>query len=334
MDFRLEDANGGFSSEQEALDLHKAMTADAITGAQTWNTPTTGSGLKYESLDSTVKYLAGELEQMKLYRDLPKLKIYNTIHEFNQQSKFSQGRSAGLVEGEVPYENNSEYIRRNANTKYIGELRRVTDVMLQVQTIQGTGENLVRQQVEDGVKAITERLNYITAKGNSNVVPTEFDGFGQLHYNSVLGSISPTPALYYDTKINKSLIDLRGDFLAESDLQDSATSLVQNGKGSGRNMKLYAPSTVFTGMVNNLSNTKFVNIGLIQSQTGLLGQAPKGMLTVEGTIDFVSDIFLAKNPARYTTDPATAQNAPIAPTTPVLTITASDTGTKFSGVQW
>lgn len=328
-DFRLEDAN--ITSESAAADLMKAMTADQVAGQQTWNTGTTGSGLKYESLDSTVKYLAGELEQMKLYRDLPKKKIFNTVHEFAQQSNFSQGRSAGLLEGEVPYENNSEYIRRVATTAYLGETRKVTDVMLQVNTILGSGEELVRQQVEDGIKSLTGRLNYVTANGNKNVVPTEFDGFGQMHYLGALGTISPTPTTYFDTRVNRALFDLRGNFLSESDLQDGATSLVQYGKGSGRNMRIYAPSTVFTGMVNNLTNTKFVNIGVTQSQTGYLGQAPSGMITTEGMIDFVSDIFLAKNPARYTTDPAQHANAPLTPTTPTIAAVADAAFTKFGG---
>lgn len=330
-DFRLEDG-GLANSANEALDLYKAMTADQVAGQQTWNSATTGAGLKYESLDQTIKFLAGELAQMKLYRDLPKKSIFNTVHEFAQQTQFSQGRSSGLLEGEVPYENNSEYIRRVATTSYIGELRRVTDIMLQVNTIQGTGESLVRSQVEDGVKALTQRLNYITARGSRKVVPTEFDGFGELHYNGVLGSIAPTPASYFDTRINTSLLDLRNDFLAESDLQDATTSLVQNGKGSGVNLKVYAPSTVFTGMINNLSNTKFVNIGVIQSQTGMLGQAPKGMHTAEGDITFVSDIFLAKNPARFTAGSvATNTNAPLTPITPAITIASADAGSRFSG---
>jgi hypothetical protein len=320
MDFRYDDA-----SEQKAFtDLEKAVTADTITGAQTWGLGTTGSSLKYESLKNTIVNLSIQLDMIKLYRDMPKKKIYNTVHEFAQQTKNNTTRSAGLLEGEVPYINNSEYVRRAVTTAYVGELRQVTDIALQTAMLQGTGDAILAQEVENGVVTLHERLNQLVARGNKDVVPTEFNGINALHSDLAYWA---SMNAYYDSSF---VIDKRNAYMSEPDINDAMRALVQDGKGNPRNVRLYTTPSVLTNYTNNLANTKFVNIGVSGSQTADTGQQVSGFLSTMGRVPFHWDIALDKQPARYTTDLATSDKAPLAPTTPTIA-TVADTQTRFAG---
>lgn len=312
------------SDAQAFSDLEKAVTAEQVTGAQTWGSAYNGANLKYESLEKTIKKLTIKMESIKLYRDIPKKGIFNTVHEFVQETSFSTTRSAGLVEGEVPFANNSEYVRRAITTSYTGELRQITDIAQQVNTIAGNGNAQFEREVNNGVLSLTRRLNQLTAYGSKAVVPTEFDGFGALHSDLAYWST-------LDNYMNQScLVDLRNTYLTNDNLNDGVQALVEDGNGTGIDMRLYTSFGVIAKYTESLVNTFMVNVGQVGSQTANTGQRVKGFESAGGTVDFHWDTSLKKKVSRKITDPFTHVNAPVIPNTPTIAAVA-DPLTKFAG---
>lgn len=313
----------GLSNEQAVADLQKAVTAEQVSGFQTTNTGYTGASLKMESLDKTIKKLTLQMESIKLYRDISKLPITNTVHQFAQELSFSTVRSTGLIEGEIPYENNSEYIQRAITTSYVGELRRISDIALSVNTIAGQGAKLFEREIDNGVLALTRRLNQLTARGNKSVVPTEFDGFNSLHADLTYWS---TLSNYFN---QTCVIDLRNDYLKNPDLNDGAKSIIEDGNGTGIGLRLYTSFGVISKYTEQLTNTFFVNVGQLNSQTSNTGQRVNGFESTGGTIQFHWDISLKKNSPRRVGQPAQNAKAPLTPTTPTRAV-VTDTETRFA----
>lgn len=313
----------GLSNEQAIADLQKAVTAEQVSGLQTTGVGYTGASLKLESLDKTIKKLTIKMESIKLYRDMPKMQIFNTVHQFVQETSFSTVRSTGLIEGEVPYENNSEYVQRAITTSYVGEMRRISDVAMEVNTIAGRGQQLYQRAIDDGVMALTRQLNKLTARGNKAVIPTEFDGFNALHNDLA----------YWGTLQNyfnqTCVIDLRNDYLKNPDLNDGAKAIIEDGNGTGIALRLYTTFGVISKYTEQLTNTFFVNVGQINSQTANTGQRVNGFESTGGTIRFDYDITLKKNDARRVGQPAQNAKSPLAPTTPTRAF-VNDAETRFA----
>lgn len=68
-------------------DILKAMEAGLMTGMQYDNMLNNGGGLKPESLDYVLKNLENRLDQLVFWNEMPRQKIENTVHQYNQLFK-------------------------------------------------------------------------------------------------------------------------------------------------------------------------------------------------------------------------------------------------------
>jgi len=115
------------SPESQVNDLKKALEAGEITGRETNNlTTASGSPLKVESLDRTLKLITFRESEIVLWKKIPKLAAYNTVEEYNQLTNYGADRGGFITEGELPVEEDSTYVRRSQLVKFMGVTKSVT----------------------------------------------------------------------------------------------------------------------------------------------------------------------------------------------------------------
>ena len=168
--------NGYGVSTQENVDaLNKALQAGQITGRDTADSfDASGSPLKVESLEKTLKHLTFRESDITFWKDIPKKPAYNTVVEFNQQVSYGQDRGGFYNEGELPDEEDSVYVRRAQFTKYLGVTKSVTHQMTLVNTMVG---NQIQKAIKDGTLWILRKLDQSLFFGNDKLVSLEFNGF-------------------------------------------------------------------------------------------------------------------------------------------------------------
>lgn len=318
------DGEGGFNfssaSQEELAELSKALEAGDITGRETTNlTSASGSPLKVESLDKTLKLLTFKKSDIVLWKKIPQQKAYNTVEEFNQLDSYGDDRGGFVLEGELPQEEDSTYIRRAQLVKFLGVVKSVTHVMTLTNSMIA---DTIKQETENGSMWILRKLNRSLAFGNSTVIPQEFNGVYHQHerhdgVNYYLGSL----ANYVN---GDTVIDMRGKILTESAVEDAAEQIVEN---FGFGTDLFAPPKVFSNYTKQAYGNKYITPGT-NAQTSKLGQRVPGQITNFGEIDFNYDIFLANKGKVLAGVGATHPKAPSAPTVSAAAV-ASDSLSKF-----
>ena len=124
----------GTATQQEVTELRKALEAGSDL-----NNPGTGAGvgfpLRIESLERTLKVVTYRLDDVRLWRAIPKLPAFNTVEEFNKLQSYSDNDVGGFIaEGDLPEEESATYSREYTVIKFAGVRRRVTHVMTLVKS--------------------------------------------------------------------------------------------------------------------------------------------------------------------------------------------------------
>ena len=305
---------GSTASEAEII---KAMQAGQITGRDTTGLPLTAEPLKAESLETTLKLLEFRQKDVKLWNSIPKLVAYNTVEEYLQLSSYGTQRGGFYNEGELPEVEDSTYIRRAEHVKYTGVTGEVT---LQAQMTRNFFD-VYQKEIENKMMYITRLLNKSIVKADSTIIPQEFNSLFKQHAS--IGNTSeflyPSFESYYNSGV---VIDLRGKSLKQEDVETGSTQVDLN---YGNVDTLFTTTTV----ISQLSKDYYKDQRIIQNADsaykGIIGTVPKAISTTIGDVALMTDKFLAHDPLRYVSTPATTTKAPAAPiadgTTPVALVT-------------
>ena len=314
----------GVSGQEELNQLQKALEAGNITGRETTNsTSASGSPLKVESLDSTLKLLTFKKSDIVVWQKVPKLKAYNTVEEFNQQESYGADRGGFILEGELPQEEDSVYVRRAQLVKFLGVVKSVSHVLTTVNTMVG---NVINKEAQNGSLWILRKLNRSLVYGNSTVIPQEFNGFYHQHARHDGATYADGNLANY---INSDVvIDMRGKRLTESAIEDAAETITTN---FGIPTDLFATPKVISNYTKQEYGQKFIVPGQA-SQMANMGRTVKGQETNYGTINFNRDIFLRQPAAKSSGAAATHPKAPAAVTGLTGAVVASDAESKFAAV--
>lgn len=309
----------GGSSMQELNQLNKALEAGQITGRETTDlSSASGAPLKVESLDKTLKHLTFKESDIVLWKNVPKKSAYNTVEEYNQLVDYGQQRGGFYNEGELPNEEDSQYIRRAQLVKFMGVVKSVTHPMTLVNTHVG---NAIEREVKNGTMWILRQLNRSLYFGDETLVPQEFNGFLAQHQkNSGYATLDD----YFDSEV---VIDAKGFALSEDMIEDSANGIIQN---FGLGNQLFAPPKVLSNFVKNFYGNKFINPNTNQTSAGVMGQRVQAFDSQFGRIGLNWDIFFNKKPMRKVNFSGTAPNMqPNAPTAVSVTPVATDASSKW-----
>ena len=316
--------NGNLS--QDKIDsLVKAMSAGEQTGRDLTGQDTSGSALKLESLDPTLKVITNTDKHIKFWKLLPKEKAYNTVQEFNQLKDY--GLDVGIFngEGETPQFNDSIYVRNSRLVKYMGVSGEVTDpyTLVNVQ-----GGNQLAKEVYNKSQFLIRAVDKALPIGDSSLVSSQFDGYFKQHYDGIVG----TGGTLDDYANSSNVIDLRGEALTETALEDATSAVVNDGYGEVS--QIVANPTVFNNFAKRFLDAKRV---MVNNPTGavtdaVMGQRVSKIATQFGNLDMVDDIFFDRQTYKMYNSAATNAKAPAKPikdgSTPIAVVT--DTNTKFT----
>lgn len=167
-------AVSGMLEDIDAAEILKAMEAGLKTGMQYDNQISNGGGLKVESLDSVLKVLGNRLNQLVVLNEMPKHKIDNTVHQYNQLYKYGEEVGIFNMEGETPEETDSQYIRKSVITKFMGVTGQVTHPAMLAKL--AGGMNMYTKEVQNKTILLQTILDQRLIDADSAAVPEQFDG--------------------------------------------------------------------------------------------------------------------------------------------------------------
>lgn len=315
-------ANGngfGIGSQGAVDDLNKALQAGQITGRDTTDRfDASGSPLKVESLEKTLKHLTFRESDITFWKDIPKKPAYNTVVEYNQQSSYGRDHGAFNLEGELPEEADSVYTRRAQFVKYLGTTRSVTHQMTLVNSVVG---NIIQQTIKDGTLWILRHLDEALFFGNSKTSNNiEFDGFLTQHQYS---DVWLDRADYFNSE---HVIDMKGQALTEEAIERAANTIVEN---YALATTLYAPPSVLSGFVKQFYGNKFIMPNTAGLTNGVMGQRVQKFESQFGPIDLKQDVFFKKRAGKTAASEATSDKAPQVPTVTTTAVAAGAANSKW-----
>lgn len=312
-------------SSAEVNELSKALEAGHSTGTQTWdgNGDTNGSPLKVESLEKNLKVLTFSESDIKMWKRIPKAPAFNTVEEYLQLDSYGADRGGFNNEGELPEEEDSNYIRKAELVKFLGVTRSVTHPMTLVKNYIG---NAVQKEVTNGIQWILRKADKALFRADSTIVSQEFNGLYTQHYRN--GGYANLDAYQ---KNNSLVIDLRGKRLGEGEIEDGCLEIIRN---FGHANLLVGPPSILSNFVKNFHESKLIQPNTAALTNGIMGQAVNTFQSQFGKIELDYDIFGAKNAPKLLTAPSGSAKAPAAPvagttTTPVSALSqfaAGDAG--------
>ncbi len=313
---------GGNTSVEDLENINKALAAGSITGRDTTNlTTASGSPLKVESLEKTLKVITYGENEMTMWKSIPKAPAFNTVEEYNQLTDYGQDRGGFNNEGELPVEEDATYVRRAQLIKFLGTTRSVTHPMTLVNTMIGSA---IDRESKNGTLWILRKLDKALYTGNSTIVPQEFNGLLTQHaQNDQFLSVN-------DYMTSPQVIDLRGATMGEAFFETGSETIVEN---FGLGNQFYAPPKVLSDFVKNFYGNKFIQPNTEALSNGKMGQRVKTFESNFGDIGLNHDIFFNQAATKRSGAAATSLNAPAAPTTTnddtAVTPVATDTLGKW-----
>lgn len=316
-----------------ANDILKAMEAGLQTGMQYNNQINNGGGLKVESLDSVLKILGNRLNQLVYLMEMPKHKINNNVHQYNQLYKYGENIGIFNTEGETPEETDSQYRRKSIITKFMGVTGQVTHPAMLAKL--AGGMNMYTKEVENKTILLQTLIDTALVSADSTCVPEQFDGIFRQHMLGVnemdAGTAEgKTSEQLLDTYFGSpTVIDAQNHVLDDNLIQDAANVIVN--VYNGYIDRIISNPIVFNDYVKLFHESKRVIVGLAASVTGAtMGQSVNNVTTQFGKIDIKNDRFFdERKPIRLSTT-ATSPKAPVAPVADTaIKVNANDTKTNF-----
>lgn len=332
--YNTNDASGAnLLDEISAKDILKAMEAGLQTGMQYNNQINNGGGLKVESLDSTLKILGNRLNQLVYLMEMPKHKIDNTVHQYNQLYKYGEEVGIFNTEGETPEETDSQYRRKSIITKFMGVTGQVTHPAMLARL--AGGMNMYTKEVENKTILLQTILDARLVDADSTCVPEQFDGVFRQHMlgvNEMDGGTAEgkTSEQLLDNYFNSpAVIDAQNQVLNDNLIQDAANVVVN--VYNGYIDRIISNPIVFNNYVKLFHESKRVIVGLAASVTGAtMGQSVNDVTTQFGKINIKNDRFFDERKPITVGKQATSPKAPVIPVVKtVIKVNDNDTKTNF-----
>lgn len=306
-----------FGGSNNVADVLKAMEAGLQTGMQYNDQINNGGGLKIESLDAYIKVLANRLNQLVFYNEMPKQRIENTVHQYNQLYKYGEDVGIFNREGETPEETDTQYIRKSVIAKFMGLTGQVTDPAMLAKL--AGGMNMYTREVQNKTTLLLTLIDANLTSADSTCVEEEFDGIFRQHMMGVASAdrgstegMSTEQILdaYYGSA---AVIDAQGDILTDALVEDAADAVVN--VYNGYIDRIVSAPVVFNNYVKKFHESKRVVVGMANSVVGAtMGQSVNNIVTQFGSVAVKNDKFFdVRKPIKRT---ATA-TSPKAPATPV-----------------
>lgn len=278
----------GNSSMQDLNDLRKALSAGYQVSSQTG-----GGALRVQSLESSLKVLTNTQRHYKFWQEVPKLPAYSTVEEFNVLNQYGPDTGGFNFEGVLPEQDDTQYTRQVALTKFLGTTRQVTHPLTLVRPAHG---DVIALENQNGILWILRRLESAFFYGNSTLMFNNAEG---AEFNGIQQQIS-----------SNNVIDMLGNPLSEEVIEESASIVAQN---------FGTPTHCFLGFraMSDFSKTVFSKERFLPQQAsidsnGNVGYFIQSINTQFGPIGLRPDVFITTTPAEGQIS-GLSPNAPVAP---------------------
>lgn len=264
-------ANSGLATVATVDELRKALTSGYATDVSTLSG---GSALRIQSLDRTMQAIIQTNENFRLFNALSKMSAGGPVDEWTEQTSVGgfPGGSTNTETGVInPF--TGTYNRRVGFVKYLMTMRQVSLVV----SITDNTVDAEAIEVMNGALQLLSDAEYLCFEGDSDIVPTEFDGLYKLI--SGLGS--------------EYVIDLRGAALNGVDSVFHAAELISGYGNFGRPTDIYVSQAVQKDFDTDVDAAYRVNLPDIRGVSGIELGAPVGAIkTSWGLVKVNPDVFI------------------------------------------
>jgi len=275
----------GLSTWEEVAELNKALSAGYDIPATSGGV--SGSSLRVESLESSLKVITYQMAHIKFWQKIPKLPAYSTVEEYNQLQTYGSDAGAFTPEGELGEYDDATYARKVSMVKYLQTVRKVTHPLTLVRAAHG---DVVGNEIRNGIMWMLGKIENYLYNGNSVLRPGGAEGY---EFDGISRLIDPT-----------MVIDAKGDPLSEDIIETASNQVVEN----------YGfPTDILIGTkpLADLAKVMFPKERVIVPfRDGQVGVPINTFASQAGILAFDPDVFLKK---RLHPSVATSTKAPTAP---------------------
>lgn len=242
MDINQNSAMTGFGAHtvSEVEELQKALSIGSEYATTTPGDLSGGAALAVEDLDRTLKLVTHSLQDLRLWKDINKEKVGQTVHEYNIQNSYGQEVSPFFQMGGVPQATDAGYNRDLAIVKYLGTQGQVQHNLTLIQAAHGP---VVAREVKNKTIELLSRNERAMFEADSAIQELEYDGVDKL-IRSREGNAEFTAqafAGYYEDGTDLSVvIDAKGSTMDEDINEDACLVAINN---FGRPMDMYLSTT-------------------------------------------------------------------------------------------
>jgi hypothetical protein len=291
-------------------ELAKALASGYEFAPPPYATAADGFALKVESLDNTLYNVTFTMNDIQLWKLLPKVAVYNTVHQHSEIHSYSQNPRGGwFAEGGAPAPDSATYIRRLDSVKYIGTQRGVTHQMSLTRTL--TSDAVALETVA-GTMDLLQKTELGLIYGNSDLSPLQWDGFvAQINKKS--------PA--------SNIIDLRGAAMGEDDLINAATTV--RGRPNFGMLTHIMCDVAVKGDIQRTFIPRERSDAFVRSADGIVSQAINGIDTPAGIVQLVANPFMADLGDMPTATVGAPLLAPAVPSVTTAPTTPTSANSKY-----
>jgi hypothetical protein len=289
------DFNGfGTSDPDEIANLRKALSA----GSDIVNPGAVAGGmfpLRPQSLEATLKNVTFEMDEIKLFKTIPKVPAVNTVEEFNRLLAYSSGGARAfdlgwMPEGDLPEEEDSTYERVAVLIKFLGVVGRVTHVANTVRSAHG---NAIALETQNKTMYMLQQLEHSLMFGDSSLVPQQADGLLAL-----ITAGAPN-----------NVVDLRGGILSEEKMNDMLLMIRDN---LGHATDYYGGTGSFADLAKQAYDRQRGSFAA--GQPGMLGAQITAFQGQHGKVNLHDSIFIQPGAAPTAAGLGNVNRRPLAPT--------------------
>jgi len=295
--FKGMDEGFGSASATHLDDLRKALSAGYQVSSQTG-----GGALRVQSLESSLKVLTNTEKNYVFWQDIEKKAAYSTVEEFNTLNQYGPDTGGFNFEGVLPEQDDTQYTRNVALTKFLGTTRSVSHPLTLVRPAHG---EVIALENKNGILWILRRLESAFFYGNSTLM---YNGAEGAEFNGLSQQIAAT-----------NVIDCLGNPLNEELIEEGA-NLVSVNYGTPTHLFLAKRAMADFGKTV-FSKERFMPQQTTVNANGEVGYFIQSINTQSGIIGLRPDVFIQNTPVANL-GAALSPNAPAAP----LAVTAANIG--------
>lgn len=230
----------GSHSSAEVEQLQKALSISQNYGTTAPNALTGGSALAVEDLDRTLKLVTNGLEHLKLWKDILKNKVSQTVQEYNVQNSYGTEVSPFFAMGSNPSQTDANYEREVVQVKYLGTHGSVQHDLTLIQAAHGP---VIAREVKNKTVELLSRNERAMFEADSSINSLEYDGIdAQIRTKESQATYKSTAFSGFESAggDDSVIIDVDGQFTDEI-AEDMALRAINN---FGQPMDCYLPTDV------------------------------------------------------------------------------------------